>query len=371
MSKDFDKYIENISKTGFPLEYHISRDLQNKKWNVINNRYYIDDTTNNMREIDILAYKVSIVNEVRYYTTLLISSKKSEDKNWAFLTKELNQNDPNSDYFPTTNWSNDDRLKHMLKESDWRKKLVEAVSKDGDLNPIYHISEDLFAFQEMNKNTGKVQNDKAIYSSISSLVKSLSYEVINLDHRIQHDSFYSFYLVSVVDSGFIKIHFSGNDIFCSEIDEINYLNRFIVNEKDDFFKIHFITYNRFANSLINYDYLHKWNVNFFSKLRSDYETDLVKDWKKLRLQIKKNNSSFKHKLHYLVQDKYYGNYQIFDPVIVYEEVRKKLRICVSEDENFVRFLNDSKEVDKMMKKMLSEFFFYTGGYYFSTDSLPF
>ncbi|MGH1437003.1 MAG: hypothetical protein ACRBG0_21375 [Lewinella sp.] len=371
MNKNYDNYIANIKKTGFPLEYSISKDLQSRSWNVISNRYYIDDTTNNMREIDILAYKVSLVNEIRFYTTLLISSKKSEERDWAFLTKKLNQNDPNSDYFPTSNWTNDERLTHMLDDSTWRKRLIDEVSKDEKLAAIYSINEDLFAFQEMNKSNGRIQNDKAIYSSVSTLVKSLSYEVLNLDRRIEHKSFYSFYLISVVESGFVKLHFEESNIECSDIDEINYLNRFIVNGKDDFYKIHFIKNNCFADSLVNYDYLHKWNVNFFSKLRTEYEKDLVKDWKKLGIQLNKHKVKMQHRLYHLVQSRYFDSYQIDYLIMVYESDNRSLRICVSEDQKFVDFLTDSKEVNELTQNMLQEFFFYTGKFYYSTDSLPF
>jgi len=371
MSSEFEKYIENIGKTGFPLEYRISLDLQKQKWNIINNRYYIDDTTNNMREIDILAYQVNLVNKTRYYTTLLISSKKSEENNWAFLTKELNQNDPNLDYFPIVNWSNDEYLGYMLNNSEWRRRMIRAVKANNSVNKIYDIKEGLFAFQEMNKRTGKVQNDKNIFSSISSLVKSLSYEVISLDKRVEHNSFYSFYLISIVDTDLIRIHFDNQDISCNHIDEIMYLNRFIVNDKDDFYRIHFVNYNRFSDVLKNYNHLHEWNVEFFSNLRDEFYIDLIEDWKKIKMQLKKHQYSMKDELNGLLQNEYHGNYKLSDFVMVYEKREKKLRISVTLDTNLVHFLNDSKKVERLMKKLLEKYFNYSGDFYFSEDDLPF
>lgn len=374
MSEQLERYKDNIQKTGFLLEYKISLYLQKNKWNIINNRYYIDDSTNDAREIDILAYKVNIIKNVRYYTTLLISSKKSEENDWAFLTKSLNQKDPNLDYFPVVNWTNEEYLKYMLETSDWKKRLIKDVLENAKLNKVHKIDEHLFAFQEMSKNSGKVQNDKKIYLSISSLVKSLSYEVISLDRRVDHNSFYSFYLLSVVDADLINIHFNESEISCKFIDEIMYLNRFIVNGKDDFHRVHFIKYDALENAIESYNELHNWNANFFSKLHQEFFKNLIGDSKKVNFQLKKYQSSMKYDLNRLLQEKYHGGYTLDDFILmqVYEgSSAEKLRIYISADENLVTFLNDSREVGLLFKRLLARNFNYKGSFYFSTDDLPF
>ena len=86
---------------GLSLEYEISTILKNHGWSTINNRYYVDDRSNVVREIDIVAYKSKSFGETLFYTALLISCKKSEHNNWAFLTKDYDFKDPNIKFYPT------------------------------------------------------------------------------------------------------------------------------------------------------------------------------------------------------------------------------------------------------------------------------
>ena len=46
---------EAINKTGFSTEYNVQKLLEKHGWNVISNRYYIDDQKKIEREIDLLA----------------------------------------------------------------------------------------------------------------------------------------------------------------------------------------------------------------------------------------------------------------------------------------------------------------------------
>lgn len=81
MTEDLKKQISAaISHTGFPLEHYICTVLKNHQWNIISNRYYIDDVKGTEREIDIIAYKVSeCIDNVQYITSLVVSCKKSEE----------------------------------------------------------------------------------------------------------------------------------------------------------------------------------------------------------------------------------------------------------------------------------------------------
>ena len=72
-----DKYDKEIRKTGFVLESKVGDTLRRAGWTVISNKYYEDDFEGSVREIDLLAYKVSKVQQVSVYTTLLISCKKT------------------------------------------------------------------------------------------------------------------------------------------------------------------------------------------------------------------------------------------------------------------------------------------------------
>ncbi|MCP4399957.1 MAG: hypothetical protein GY801_21950 [bacterium] len=54
---NIDKIEEGIEKTGFRLEFDISSILEDNDWNVISNKYYVDDQQETVREIDIVAYR--------------------------------------------------------------------------------------------------------------------------------------------------------------------------------------------------------------------------------------------------------------------------------------------------------------------------
>ena len=82
---DLKNFEKQIAKTGFPLEHKIGSLLRSSGWTVINNRYYVDDQEQSVREIDLVAYKSRPVQHFRVCTTLIISCKKSGQNVWALL----------------------------------------------------------------------------------------------------------------------------------------------------------------------------------------------------------------------------------------------------------------------------------------------
>jgi hypothetical protein len=73
-------YAEEIKKTGFVLENQVAQTVKSSGWTVISNKYYVDDSEESVREIDLIAYKCTRVQHFDVYTTLIISCKKSEAK---------------------------------------------------------------------------------------------------------------------------------------------------------------------------------------------------------------------------------------------------------------------------------------------------
>lgn len=70
-------YAEEIRKTGFVLENKIAQIVKSSGWTVISNKYYIDDSEDSVREIDLIAYKCTKVQHFDVYTTLIISCKRA------------------------------------------------------------------------------------------------------------------------------------------------------------------------------------------------------------------------------------------------------------------------------------------------------
>lgn len=128
---DLEKISEGIKKTGFTLEFEISEILESSGWNVINNKYYVDDLQNTVREIDLIAYKVTKVQHIQVYTTLIISCKKNEKDCWALLSKTRKGKEKNVNWLPVHFWSNDVVLKHMLNEPGWKQKFLKLSKSKG------------------------------------------------------------------------------------------------------------------------------------------------------------------------------------------------------------------------------------------------
>jgi hypothetical protein len=183
------KYLEGIESTGFELEFRVSNSLTKAGWTVINNKYYIDDVVGSAREMDILAYKATLLeNGISVYTVLFVSCKKSAKNIWTFLAKDINKEDPNIDWYPISAWTNDVASKFMIDNSNWKFDYTESTAelKENIFTPKKHI----FAFQELNKEGGSAQNDRAIFDSIVTLMMAQDYEIRSLDNRKKDRSIY-------------------------------------------------------------------------------------------------------------------------------------------------------------------------------------
>lgn len=92
MPKENEKknIIEEINKTGFPLELRVSKFLQDNGYHVANNLYYIDQDEGKGREVDMRALKNFRFNvEGKSYFIrhcFLIECKRSKEKPWVVFS---------------------------------------------------------------------------------------------------------------------------------------------------------------------------------------------------------------------------------------------------------------------------------------------
>jgi hypothetical protein len=121
---DLKDIVDGIKKTGFKLEFDIAQTLSKNGWNVITNKYYVDDLQETVREIDLVTYKATKVNHFYIYTVLIISCKKNEKDSWALLSKKPNPLDPNAEWLPVHAWSNDKALDYMIKDNGWKHNYL-------------------------------------------------------------------------------------------------------------------------------------------------------------------------------------------------------------------------------------------------------
>lgn len=266
-----NKFIEAIRKTGFELERKISLLLESKGWTLINNRYYLDDTTEIMREIDIIAYKTYKIKSITFCNSLVISCKKSEKHIWGFLTKPINA--LNTNLFPVNIWSNSKILNAMKYQEEFVNFIKEKIKVKEDFKDLFSIEKNIFAFQEIideGKNY-KANTDSNIFGSIISVIKALAYELSILNNRKKGiNVLYNFDLLSIFDGRMVEYDYTNEEPDLKDIDEIRYINRYIINKKDDHYRIYFMNLNKLNNFLDKYDLFIKEQKNFHYKFVNSY-----------------------------------------------------------------------------------------------------
>lgn len=364
-----EQIIKEIQKAGFVLEFKVSRILEKHKWNVINSRYYIDDIMNVEREIDIVAYKVREIEGINYYTALVISCKKSDSHLWAFLTKLIDPDNPNISLCPLHNWTNDKILDFMLNEGSIEETILDKCKQQGCLNHIYYIDKQPFAFQQLLKSKFTLQNDKDIYNSIITLIKAVEFEKSWLEKRKKVPCFYNFNLISVFDGEMIELFYE-NESSCtiSEISSIKYLNRHIVNNKEDFYRVQFINFDNFDTYCSSYDLLHDWNIKMYPKLINDYYKNAVLSDKYMALFEEEFVFTV---LRYINNKGFSEKGRIDELYIVYEKEEKQLSLSLithglppDEEKSFIQLLNENTEVEQYVSEQLIKYYKYEGAFHF-------
>ena len=274
-----------IQKTGFLLEHQTTILLRQRGWMVINNRYYVDDQSGSVREVDLVAYRVRQVEHLFVYTVLLISCKKSDKNAWALLSRPLHRTDPNIDRQPIHIWTNDDIASWMLQGNNWKAAYFELLGSEESSLSILDSDQDVFAFQEMDKNKGSAQNDTAIFSSVTSLIKAQAYELGLLPDRKKDPCIYQFNLVSLLDGELVRLEFSSenDEIVESMVDEELYFFDYIVNKRRTTARIHFICSSFFNDALTSYEKIHNLNAKFFENLIETFYQDAITNLSKLTM----------------------------------------------------------------------------------------
>ena len=272
-----EKIIEGINKTGFKLEFEISKALRSNNWNVINSKYYLDDVSGIAREMDIVAYKVTKVKHLYVYTALIISCKKNEESAWALLSKKIDVSDPNVEWAPLHLWSNDKVIKHLSGLDNWKNDYIESVEINGS-KLLSRVKENqIFAFQEINKKNGVPKNDKNIFNSINSLMKAQSYEINALNSRKEETSIYQFNLISIMDTELFRVDFTDENITASSVEDEFYISDYIIDKKQTSSKIHFINSKKIENKLKKYSELHEANVKSLDEAHETFFSTIMDD----------------------------------------------------------------------------------------------
>jgi Holliday junction resolvase-like predicted endonuclease len=382
-------YIEAIYKTGFVLEDRVAQLLKSAGWTVISNKYYEDDHSSTVREVDLIAYKVSHIQHFDVYTTLIVSCKKNEENVWALLARDINLKDPNADWWPMHAWSNDPALQFRLIEPTSAKSYHDAAHSFGVLEALVVPEVEVFAFQELSRASsttpnGKKEkagstsrrlasspkNDTAIFTSITSLMKAQAYELGALPNRKKRPAIYQFNLLTVADTELLRMHFRGGKIDCVPVNSEHYIGRYIIHRKETFSRIRFIRATAFEKSLADYGSLHDLNCNWFADQCDAFYRDIAKDYRRTNVLL----SAFLEEIGTFIKWRALIDFNIkldlSSANISYEEAPRKLFINIDADLDDVEALNNSKDIFERVKYALKKIYRYAGEFEFSID-IPF
>jgi hypothetical protein len=366
---DYRKLLESeIRKTGFVLENAVANRLKEEGWTVISGKYYIDDASEEtVREIDLLAYRVSKFEQVDVYTVLIISCKKSDGNVWALLTRGANLNDPNTDWYPLHAWSNDPALSHQITRPSKARSYHDGVTELGAAEAVGVPKVDVFAFQEMSQTTGKPANDKAIFSAITTLVKAQAYELNVLPDRKKTASVYQFNLLSVVGSEMYRLMFDeAGDISCAPIESEDYLARYIVRKRDSFSRIRFVTESGLSRTLTAYRALHTANGKWFESEHRAFYADVLKDEERVRVLL----AQFVKRIGFLVNwraEKAFKGVEMGEPTLSWNAFDAEAKVGYVVPGDVIEWLNGHKEIRKRVGDALATIYRYTGAFSFEHD----
>lgn len=258
-----NKIIEALAKTGFILEHKVVTALQRGGWLTINGSYYIDDVSEQARELDIIAYKIARHDDIDILTCALVSCKKDASHTAAFLSRKRPRRDPNADWEPLHLVSRLEPMKSHLSSSDWKERYFSGPERR--VKQLLTADRDIFAFQMVCRD-GKPHNDRPYYDSVTGLLKALDHEI-----NKRQDSktparkrLYQFSLHTVIDAPMVDVQFQDEEQNVCHIDGITGFSRFMVRKKDTAASVHFTSYARLPNWIEDLDALHRHNSDFFN-----------------------------------------------------------------------------------------------------------
>lgn len=365
-------FAEQILKTGFPLEFSVTSALRKKGWFTISNKYYIDDHDETVREIDIVAYKVTSVDGVFIYTVIVVSCKKSEGNSWVFLARPVEQGDPNRDWNPLNVWTNDKPLLYQTGLPEFNVSYYKsAQTRKVKILALEDPEVDIFAFQEMNRQSGAPQNDRGFFSSITSLMKAQSYEIGALKSRKKDRCLYCFSLLTVVDAEMIRLNFSENEIDVVPIKSELYVASYIVNKAQNLSRIRFVNVDDLVKCIADYDRLHRFNCSAFGEARNTFFDGIVEDIERRDVLLDDFKSAVLSRLRLrIVKDRRKSANLPNEISIGWTKKSREVSVYLDTSEELVDFLNNDTDAVAITKSAFESVYRYAGKFVFEAD-LPF
>lgn len=382
---DLIKIQAGIEKTGFALEFVIAEAFRNRGWTTISNKYYVDDVAGSVREIDLIAYKVGHIEGRRIYSAAIVSCKKSEQNAWTLIAKDVHKSDPNKNWYPLHNWTNDPVLRFSLEQKSWQPNYITAAKEERFFEMLLEPQFDIFAFQEVRKANGAPKDDRSIFSAVSSLMKAQGYEISNREFRSKerprrkYKSFYNFILMSIVDCDLIRYHLSyvgesGKIQFeGEEISAEKYIGSYIINNEEVTARVNFVRADVIEAHILALDQLHEFNVKFCSTKIDEYFDEPFKTLASTNVLIDKFRSSVYWPIHWKL--KHLGEAINAKDISIWNpEEADYVEVELPVDPQIIEVLNGDEDLLARVSKGLKEVYKYDGDVRFNLpfdDDIPF
>jgi hypothetical protein len=364
-------FATEIRKTGFVLENRVAHTLKTAGWSVISNKYYVDDSEESVREIDLVAYKVGQSGNRKVFTTLIVSCKKTASNVWALLSRDIDLKAPNSDWWPLHSWTNDKALRFAIAQPGMARQYHEGVAKLGVSDALKPPEADIFAFQEMSRETGAPQNDKAIFSAITSLMKAQAYELAVLPERRKDPVVYQFNLLSVVDADLVRLHFSKDKIVEIETEAEQYVARYIIGRKETFSRVRFIKADAFDRLLTDYSRLHLANCHWLTTLHTSFYKDVMEDPQRVRVFIDEFRESVEWYLRFRAGQVSKADKPLTSLSLEWNPSGNQVNVTIGADAGVIVFLNGDAKAKRHVAGALKKLYQYEGPFGFAEDDFPF
>lgn len=371
ITDDLSRFAEGIQKSGFPHEYRTALKLKREGWSVISSKYYLDDTSQIPREIDLIAYKVSKVSGFQIYTTLIVSCKKAENDCWALLAREADHANPNTDWWPLHLWTNNKAIDYQISKPGEKQRVHKMAAELGVKNALSLPDVELFAFQVMNAKSGTVQNDKPIYDSIASLMQAQAYELAALPERRKEPAIYQFNLLTVVDADLLRLDFDQDNINPSFTSSEHYIARYIVQKKQSFSRVHFVQAEEFSNVIKDYSLLHTANLKIFKSLEDDFYMEAINSDEKVNLFIENFRAEVRWKLYLALPPHLQGEAGFSDVDLNWNTSEARVDVDVYKaPDQLINFLNSDQKCSSVLSAALGKIYRYQGPFQFC-HGIPF
>ncbi|MGJ0515141.1 MAG: hypothetical protein ACR65O_05240 [Methylomicrobium sp.] len=365
------QFATNIEKTGFVLENRIAQQLKAGRWTVISNKYYVDDAEETVREIDLVAYQATRVQHFDVYTTLIISCKKSESNLWALLSRDIDLKDPNSDWYPLHVWSNDKALLYQHGMVGYSRRYHNEVCRLGVSDALKIPDVEVFAFQEMNKTSGAPQNDKNIFSAITSLMKAQSYETGALPQRKKSPAVYQFNLLSIVDSDLLRLQFTSDNISAEPIESEHYIARYIIRKRETFSRIRFLRADSFSAILADYERLHRANCKWFDSECNTFYADILTDPIRTDTLLEDFQKEVARNLSWILERHNQKGIQLSSIFLFWDNKKNLVSVYAPFGHVGTQLLNSNEQARRHVTEALEKIYRYTGQFEFEDDDIPF